>query len=321
MHVEYFTYFSDFAKTMSISKTAANFFMTPQGISRAIHSLEKEFGTPLISRSKNSLSLTEAGYSLVEDANHLVEAYNTAHRRMINYAASEKIIFDHTINLYVTPFVSTYVLPLLDIYSSRNVEFSLNVHESNLYKIIPRIKSGLKQHSFALVSVPEISQFEDALNEVIERDELEFFPVMRLPVQALVSVSSPLAGYKKLKVKELKEYPVVMYNDPVLFDILAEKMGKDNIVMTTSSFAMLQMELEKNHAVTFVPAIAAAIGLPNASVLKPLVDGYCTRLGFLGTKESMTNSLNMKVVDCVKSFFAENQNQSAFKGTYIYLEP
>ena len=37
MHVEYLYYFKDFSQTLSISKTAANYYMTPQGLSRAIH--------------------------------------------------------------------------------------------------------------------------------------------------------------------------------------------------------------------------------------------------------------------------------------------
>ena len=35
MHIEYLYYFKDFSRTLSISKTAAHYFMTPQGLSRA----------------------------------------------------------------------------------------------------------------------------------------------------------------------------------------------------------------------------------------------------------------------------------------------
>lgn len=41
MHIEYLYYFRDFSKSLSISKTAAEYYMTPQGLSRALHQLEK----------------------------------------------------------------------------------------------------------------------------------------------------------------------------------------------------------------------------------------------------------------------------------------
>lgn len=40
MHIEYLYYFRDFSKSLSISKTAAEYYMTPQGLSRALHQLE-----------------------------------------------------------------------------------------------------------------------------------------------------------------------------------------------------------------------------------------------------------------------------------------
>ena len=61
MHIEYLYYFKDFSRTLSISKTAAHYFMTPQGLSRALHQLEKDFGVTLMTYQNNLISLTPAG--------------------------------------------------------------------------------------------------------------------------------------------------------------------------------------------------------------------------------------------------------------------
>lgn len=319
MHIEYFVYFQHFAKTMSISQTAADFYMTPQGVSRAIHSLEKEFGTSLISRTKNSLTLTKAGSTLLEDAESLVDAYEQAHRRMANYTKQDKVFCDEVVTMYVTALVSAYLLPLMDLYSSRLFSFNLSIQESNIFKIIPKIRAEEKPNSFAFVSVPEIDYYESLLCDALACDDMRFIPLFRTPIQALVSVSSPLAHYKKLRVSDFKDSPIVMYNDPVLFDVLADYLGKQNIVMTTSSFVMLQQELEKNHAGTFVPAIAAAGGLPKATVLKPLADGYSSKIGFLASKTSFSSPLIGEVMDYLRTFFFENQNLSLFKNTFEKL--
>ena len=64
MHIEYLYYFRAFSQNMSISKTAARYYMTPQGVSRAIHQLEKDFGVKLTLYQNNAISLTPAGIEL-----------------------------------------------------------------------------------------------------------------------------------------------------------------------------------------------------------------------------------------------------------------
>ena len=67
MHIEYLYYFKDFSRTLSISKTAAHYFMTPQGLSRALHQLEKDFGVTLMTYQNNLISLTPAGTTRRKD--------------------------------------------------------------------------------------------------------------------------------------------------------------------------------------------------------------------------------------------------------------
>jgi DNA-binding transcriptional LysR family regulator len=316
MHVEYFIYFKDFARTLSISQTAANFYMTPQGISRAIHSLEKEFGVTLISRSNNSLSLTAAGLALVSDAEMMEEAFRKSYRHMTTFATAGKGLSEVVISIKVSAFISTYLLPLMNLYSSRLFPFTIRIQESNIYKILPKTKIEEQPHSFALMSIPEIESYEKMLIDVIEKDEFEYLPLLRIPLQALVSVSSPLAGYKRIKTADIKEYPVILYNDPVLFDAITSIIGKKNIIATTSSFQMLQQEIEKNHAITFMPSIAKVTGLPNATVLKPLVGAYSTRVGFLGSKCMMSDSYVVAVMNHIRDFFWQKHSQKKFKNVY-----
>ena len=73
MHIEYLYYFKDFSRTLSISKTAAHYFMTPQGLSRALHQLEKDFGVTLMTYQNNLISLTPAGEELSRRIDAIVE--------------------------------------------------------------------------------------------------------------------------------------------------------------------------------------------------------------------------------------------------------
>lgn len=316
MHVEYFMYFSDFAKTLSVSKTAANFFMTPQGISRALHTLEKEFGVPLIARSNNKLTLTEAGSLLASDAACIAEDFREAHRHMSSLALTTRGTLEPQVNMEVTAFVSSYILPLMNLCSPRVFPFDLHIRESNIFKILPRTAKEERQRSFSFVSLPEIKKYEHMLENAIQENDLGYIPLLRIPLEALISTSSPLAHIKRLSMTALKEHPVIFYNDPVLFDAVTSIIGKENVVMTTSSYHVMQQELERNHAITFVPAIARAKSLPNATVLKPLTDAFYTKLGFLGTKEAMSDKSVNAVINYVQHYFSENLDLEPFRKTF-----
>ena len=78
MHIEYLYYFRDFSKSLSISKTAAEYYMTPQGLSRALHQLEKDFGITLMAYNNNAVTLTPAGKELAERVEGIIAQYDDA---------------------------------------------------------------------------------------------------------------------------------------------------------------------------------------------------------------------------------------------------
>lgn len=316
MHIEYFIYFKDFSETLSVSQTAANFFMTPQGISRAIHLLEKEFGTVLIMRSNNGLMLTEAGETLIENAEEITAQYEEAHRRLDSFSRQQKSAGDTYVDMVVTAFVSTYILPLMDLRSSQLFPFTLTVQESNIYKIIPRLPRSEDPQVFSLISLPEIEEYTDLLEAAIEENNLEFVPLIRTPLRVLVSASSPLAGNRRIKVSDVKDYPIVLFNDPVHFGAVTKHFNKENIVMTSNSNQIIQQEIEKNRAITFMPAIAQPRNLPSTTILKPLVGAYDTRVGFLGKAEAMNNPHAKDVMSYIRSFFVDNINQNTLRDCY-----
>lgn len=89
MHVEYLYYFKDFSQTLSISKTAANYYMTPQGLSRAIHQLEKDFGVTLTSYQNNVISLTPAGVELSQHVDDIISQFEEARGALAGYRLAE----------------------------------------------------------------------------------------------------------------------------------------------------------------------------------------------------------------------------------------
>ena len=106
MHIEYLYYFKDFSRTLSISKTAAHYFMTPQGLSRALHQLEKDFGVTLMTYQNNLISLTPAGEELSRRIDAIVELYDEAKGSLTEYKLADMAPSKGLVRITVTSCVS-----------------------------------------------------------------------------------------------------------------------------------------------------------------------------------------------------------------------
>ena len=115
MHIEYLYYFKDFSRTLSISKTAAHYFMTPQGLSRALHQLEKDFGVTLMTYQNNLISLTPAGEELSRRIDAIVELYDEAKGSLTEYKLADMAPSKGLVRITVTSCVSQYLISLLNL--------------------------------------------------------------------------------------------------------------------------------------------------------------------------------------------------------------
>ena len=63
-------------ETLNFTKTGEQLFLSQQGVSRVINSLEKELDVPLFVRSKHALSLTPYGAAFKETASEILKQYD-----------------------------------------------------------------------------------------------------------------------------------------------------------------------------------------------------------------------------------------------------
>ena len=77
MTIQQLLYFDEACRSGSFSKAASKLFISQQGLSTAISSLEKELGCPLLLRGPKGVTPTDAGRFLLDQA-HIILAANTA---------------------------------------------------------------------------------------------------------------------------------------------------------------------------------------------------------------------------------------------------
>ena len=77
-NIHFLKYFYSAGKHLSMSKAAAENFVTQSAISQGIHKLELELGIQLISSRKNKLELTSDGELLLDKCENIFSLFSTS---------------------------------------------------------------------------------------------------------------------------------------------------------------------------------------------------------------------------------------------------
>src|SRR3989441_12280421 len=82
MQIESLKVFCDLAETESFTKAAQINQITQSAVSQQISSLEKQFKSLLIERSKKKFRLTREGQVLYEDSKQIIQTYDSLHNKL-----------------------------------------------------------------------------------------------------------------------------------------------------------------------------------------------------------------------------------------------
>ena len=255
MHIEYLYYFKDFSRTLSISKTAAHYFMTPQGLSRALHQLEKDFGVTLMTYQNNLISLTPAGEELSRRIDAIVELYDEAKGSLTEYKLADMAPSKGLVRITVTSCVSQYLISLLNLQRPGQFPFEVKLNESNIYRIVPHILSRDQEESFGIISLPMTERYRSYVDELVEDGGMVYEPLFTSPLVAMVSSFSPLARRDAVCPRDVDPYPVARYKDTVLGDALDDYILEDNVKTVTNAGAIIFVQIMEHQAVGFAPKL------------------------------------------------------------------
>lgn len=307
MHVEYLDFFLDVAQTMSISKTAHNFYMSPQGISRAIHSLEEYFDVSLLDRKGNNISLTPAGHDFVVNAREVKDHLEQLHKAMAGYSHSQQCYDGSCVNLYATQFIFNYVFPLMAGGMLKKM-FPLPVRtvESNIYRMVSAIEEDCSPNTIWLVSQPHIDEVQQELMNIrFYKEDIRSEPLLQTTLMAEISSSSPLAAKKKISLEDIKANPVVCFSDHVLIRCLNTIIGEKNITFISNNSELIHHYIVQDHAIAFVPSLVKIKGLAPGTTVREFEKSYKVDLGFIFKKGVELAEEGKAVYEIIKKFFLQ----------------
>ena len=185
------------AEFRSFTATAAYFHTTQSAVSKSIAGMESALGFPLFHRGRGQLTLTEPGQYLYERwqglMGSLTAAVQEAERRCLDRRVSLAIgVPDSLIPGWETPYLEGF------LHRCPEVELSYHVVPAN--QLLPRLETG------ALDAL--ITGFYET--PVVERMGLSWKACVTAPNLAIMHRSHPLAGWKTLRMEDLRDQELLM---------------------------------------------------------------------------------------------------------------
>ncbi|MEE0510640.1 MAG: LysR family transcriptional regulator [Peptococcaceae bacterium] len=141
MRTEHLEYLVDLHQTLSLSKTAENFYTTHQSINSAIKSLEKELDVDILNRTHRGILFTEPGILVYQHALKILQEQNQLAEHLTPFKHTKRSALQGELNIYTIPRFSNR--PFLKIYSSfckHNPLLSVNLKSltpSLFYQLLP----------------------------------------------------------------------------------------------------------------------------------------------------------------------------------------
>ena len=230
MDIKQLDYFIKVCESGSFTAAAKKYFISPQGINMAVIRLEKELGKKLFIREKNSVVMTKDGEYLYKKAQEIIGCVNECEAHFQRNFTRER-----SISLSLIEEL-TCALPD-EVYDVIMKNYSLSIRTGGSYSCEKNVIEGIS--TFAMVNAPPFDP------RLVYR---YCFSKKRL---LIVNIDHPLARKKRLKLKELAEYPFVM-PDPTFksydeFISLCKKAGfEPNIVFHANTISSTLNLLRRN---------------------------------------------------------------------------
>ncbi|MEW6304005.1 MAG: LysR family transcriptional regulator [Verrucomicrobiota bacterium] len=241
MQIESLKVFTDLAETESFTKAAQINQVTQSAVSQQISSLERQFKTILIERSKKKFRLTREGQVLYDYSKQIIQVYEALHSKL----QEMKDIVSGTIR------VSTI--------------YSIGLHD-----LPPYLKKFLKTYPTVNVHVEyrRANQvYDDVISNVVDlglvaypqkEPRLEIVPLRRDPMVLICHPQHALAKLKTIKLKEIAHQKFIGFEPDIPTRRALDKVFRENKVhvhnvMEFDNIETVKRAVEIDAGISIVP--------------------------------------------------------------------
>lgn len=318
MQTDYLRYFIDVATLGSMNAAAKKNFMTPQGVSRSITALESELGCELFRRDSNRVTLTRYGKTLLENAREVINHENEMRRTVLELHTERMQKRTQHFTFYSSPifFDTQLFFPTAGLGTAHygKVQF--------LQRSTPHVVDLLVEAS--RITQPEIvitgglglfdlfeGENERALRMLADAG-YEYHPFMHTHDYVLVPAFSPLAEEEALSKATIGSYPLAVAASGGMERAVSRHIGADSIYVSSGDSNYRSHLCRMGEALTFVPGLSLAFGVPEGTVAVPMQEPYTIEIGFAGRASAFREGMLADIINRLRTFYAQNQRDDAY---------
>lgn len=236
MDIRHLEYFVQVAKHLNFTKAASTLHISQPSLSKTIKGMEDELGVPLFYRSFRQLELTDAGKALLQNAKHVLHAYENLTSELNDVMDLKK----GEIKIGVPPiigaaFCSKLISQYIDLFPLINV----SLMEVGSKKIKDGIRDGTLDVGFVC-------------NKPLNNKEVESIQLVKDPLMLAIHSTHPLSENTTVEFTDLEKEAFIMYRqDFSLYDSILDACSSQgfypNIVCESSQkdfiFEMIEAKL------------------------------------------------------------------------------
>ena len=254
MDIKQLKCFINVADSLHFGRAAQTLGMLPASLGRQIRLLEERLGVKLFHRTTRSVSLTEAGAAILEDARAVVaqiDRFENSVRNVRNIGAS-------VLRVGAIDSAAVGLIPqLLQLVRTEQLGFDIQLIEQKTIRLLPKLLSGSLDIAFC--------RPPDVLDPRLTFQTLLFeTAVVALPD------SHPLAGREEIHISDLADEPLIVpdrRSRPHSHDLTIKLFLEAGLTANVAQIA------EEKH--TIVNLVATGAGLA-------IVPRWTSRLGVAG---------------------------------------
>lgn len=201
MKLEQLFHFLAVVKNGSINKAAHDLYISQSSLSRSIRLLEEEMGDDLLIRTSQGISLTPFGNEVYRVADIVCSNYTLIERFKVEKPSSAKLkmrISTHSLTFAEYAFTQLYKK-----YEDCDPLFAL-VHQPISQSIFD-VKTGTSDLGISMVT----SAAKESTAKIMLSSQLDYTPIVRLPMEAMLGINHPLANRKSISINDLMRYSFV----------------------------------------------------------------------------------------------------------------
>lgn len=243
--------FVTFYHTGTLVEAAERLHISQSTLTRGMQRMEAEFEVPLFERTKNSITLTEAGQMATADAEMILRQYDNMLNRVRDFDKRNRTIM----------IGSCAPVPITNLVEQLTALFSTSTIAAEL-KNIPHLFKGLAEHTYQIIVLPEEPHEQDLVSKPLCSESL-FFSLHK---------DHPFADRESLSVKDMNGENMLLFQDIGFWhDLVVEKMPDSRFLMQSERYTFA--ELARNSTLSMFTTDALPFSIVEENRVQiPIVD-------------------------------------------------